>query len=138
MTESVIKAEFPCSIEMVWNIVTNLKNWNWRSDLERIEIMDEKRFLEYAKGGFATLFTIVHTDAFKQWEFDMENENIKGHWTGVFTQEGTRATVMFKERVFVKKWILKPFVRLYLKNQQKKYIEDLRKEILRMDREALL
>lgn len=42
-----------------------------------------------------------------RWEFDMENENIKGHWTGVFVAKGDTTEVDFTEDVVAKKVLMK-------------------------------
>lgn len=34
-----------------------------------------------------TTFTVTVNEPYKRWEFDMENGNMKGHWTGVFTSK---------------------------------------------------
>ncbi len=54
----------------------------------------------------------------KRYEFDMENQNMKGHWTGLFnvTPDGTE--IDFTEDVTAKKALMKPFVGAYLKNSR--------------------
>lgn len=79
-----IKATFQCKVEKAWRVVTSLENFGWRSDIDRVEVINESEFIEYTKEGFSTTFHITATEPLKRWEFDMENENIKGHWTGVF------------------------------------------------------
>lgn len=124
-----IKALFPYDIQKVWNIVTSLENTNWRSDLDKVEITGEKQFVEYAKGGYATSFTITAEEKLKRWEFDMENENMTGHWTGIFSQKNGQTEIDFTEDVTVKKPIMKLFIKSYLKKQQQTYIKDLRKAL---------
>ena len=85
MTSSNIKATFQSNVQNVWNIVTSLEKYEWRSDLSRIEVINEKQFIEYTKDGYATTFTTTVVEPYKRWEFDMENSNMKGHWTGIFT-----------------------------------------------------
>lgn len=123
------KAKFNCSIEKVWNIVTSLTDYAWRSDLSKIEVVDENQFIEYTLEGYATTFTITLTETYKRWEFDMENANMKGHWTGVFSEISGQAEIDFTEEVEAKKMIMKPFVKGYLKKQQKQYIADLKKAV---------
>ena len=53
MRSSTITATFDTNIETIWNISTNNKDYFWRSDLERIEMIDELTFIEYSRGGFA-------------------------------------------------------------------------------------
>lgn len=131
MAVSEIKALLPAGVEEVWNIVTSLENYQWRSDLSRIEIIDDKQFIEYTKDGYATTFTITVSKQYKQWEFDMENSNMKGHWTGVFSERQGETEIVFTEEVTAKKLILKPFVKTYLKKQQNQYISDLKGIIIK-------
>ena len=123
------KAVFECEVKKVWETVTSLEKYTWRSDLSKIEILSDKQFVEYTKEGYATTFTITVTDPYQRWEFDMENNTIKGHWIGVFTQKDGKTEVDFTEDVIAKKIIMKPFVKSYLKKQQSRYISDLRKEL---------
>ena len=129
MAVSNIKAVFECDIETVWEAITSLTDYAWRSDLSRIEIVDDKTFIEYTKEGYATTFTVTATDPCRRWEFDMENDNMKGHWTGVFTQKGEETEVDFTEDVTAKKLMMKPFVGAYLRKQQAQYIADLSKAL---------
>ncbi|WP_269814746.1 hypothetical protein [Proteus vulgaris] len=41
----------------------------------------------------------------------MENENIKGHWMGVFTSDNEVTEIDFTEVVISKKILLKPLVK---------------------------
>lgn len=129
MAISKIKAGFSASLQEVWNIVTSLENYQWRSDLGRIEILNEKQFVEYTKDGFSTTFTITISEPYKRWEFDMENSNMKGHWTGIFDEKDGRAEIDFTEDVIAKKVMMKPFVKAYLHKQQNTYIRDLSKAL---------
>lgn len=127
------KVNFKDSVEKVWNIVTSLTDYTWRSDLSNIEVVNEKQFIEYTKNGYATTFTITRTEPFKRWEFDIENDNMKGHWTGLFSEKNGWTEVDFTEEVEAKKLFMKPFVRGYLKKQQEKYIADLMKAMIDCD-----
>ena len=51
----------------------------------------------------------------ERWEFDMENENMAGHWTGIFSQKNGQTEIDFTEDVTVKKPIMKLFIKSYLK-----------------------
>lgn len=127
MAISTIKAEFQCEVEKVWEIVTSLDKYSWRSDLDKIVVtVPEKEFEEHTKDGYVTKFNITAFDEYKKYEFDMENGNMKGHWTGEFSYKDGLTLIKFTENVTVKKLIMKPFVKMYLKKQQAKYIKDLR------------
>lgn len=125
-----IKATLDCSVEKVWTVVTSLTNYEWRSDLSKIEVLSKNQFVEYTSKGYATNFTITVSEYNKRLEFDMENDNMKGHWTGIFTEKDEKVEIDFTEEVTAKKMIMKPFVKGYLKKQQLQYVQDLQKEVL--------
>ena len=129
MAVSNMKATFQCEIQKVWNIVTSLDNYSWRSDLDRIEVIDENRFIEYTKEGYATTFTITNTEPCRRWEFDMDNDNMSGHWIGIFTYANGITTIDFTENVTAKKLVMKPFVKSYLNKQQSVYAADLERAV---------
>lgn len=127
MAEVKTRVQLQRDIETVWERVTSLDDYGWRSDLSKIEVKSEACFVEYTKEGYSTVFTVTLCDRCKRWEFDMENDNMKGHWTGVFTEKDANQTeVEFTENVQAKKLFMKPFVKSYLKKQQERYIDDLK------------
>ena len=129
MAISKTKAVFQGDLHMVWDVVTSLENYQWRSDLSRIEVVNEKQFIEYTKDGYATTFTVTVFEPYERWKFDMENSNMKGHWIGTFTERNDQTEIDFTEDVTAKKLIMKPFVKGYLKRQQERYVSDLRKAL---------
>lgn len=130
MAVSSIKEVINSNVKKVWDMVLDYENYTWRSDLSKTEVIDENQFVEYTKDGYSTTFTVTLTEPFKRWEFDMENTNMKGHWTGVFTEKGDSTEIEFTEYVEAKKFYLKPFIKLYLKKQQKQFVSDLEKELM--------
>lgn len=127
MAVSTIKAEFQYEVEKVWKMVTSLNNYSWRSDLDKIVVtVPEKEFEEHTKDGYVTKFKITAFDKYKRYEFDMENGNMQGHWTGIFAYSDGVTVIEFTENVTAKKLIMKPFIGSYLKKQQTKYIKDLK------------
>ena len=84
MAISTVKADFQNDIEKVWDTVTSLDNYQWRSDLSKIDVVNESEFIEYTTDGYATTFTVTACEPLKRWEFDLKNSNMTGHWTGVF------------------------------------------------------
>lgn len=129
MAVSNIKAIVNSNIQKVWDTVTSLENYQWRSDLSKVEVLSEKQFIEYTKDGFATKFTITACEPYKRWEFDIENSNMSGHWTGIFTEKDNVTEIAFTEDVTAKKIIMKPFVKSFLKKQQSLYVSDLKKAL---------
>lgn len=85
--------------------------------------------MEYTKDGYATTFTITSFQPMNRYEFDMNNENMHGHWVGLFSNDSGRTRIDFTKNVTPKKIFLKPFVKNYLKKQQAVYIVDLQKAL---------
>lgn len=132
MARANIKASFNCDLEKVWNMVTSLENYSWRSDLSKIEVLEDgKKFVEYTTDGYSTVFTVTLFEPLKRYGFDMDNENMHGHWVGLFSYGNGETTIDFTEDVTAKKVLLKPFVRTYLKKQQSAYVTDLKKALFR-------
>lgn len=123
---SNIKATFTCDSQRVWKVVTSLTDYSWRSDIERIEVISDTQFAEITKSGHRTTFTITRQEPRYLWEFDLENDHIKGHWIGAFSGNEKTTTIDFTEYIEPKKWFLIPFVKIYLKYRQAKYVRDLR------------
>ena len=120
-------AVFGSSIDKIWKFMTDNTNYGWRSDLSKVEVQDGgNRFIEYAKNGYPTEFVVTLKIPHERYEFDIENGNMSGHWTGIFTKVNGRVKVTFIEEVKVKKIIMRFFVGMYLRKQQKQYIADLK------------
>ena len=130
MAVSNIKALITGELQKVWELVLDIENYGaWRSDLSKTEVISDKKFIEYTKEGYPTTFTVTLVEPYRRWEFDMENSNMTGHWTGIFTAKDDETEIDFTERVEAKKWLLKPFVKLYLKKQQAQFVADIRKAL---------
>ena len=128
MAVSNIKALIPGELHKVWELVLDIENYaDWRSDLSRTEVISDTQFIEYTKDGYPTTFIVTVIEPYKRWEFDMENSNMKGHWTGIFTAKGDETEIDFTEQVEAKKLLMKPFVKSYLKKQQIQFVADIMK-----------
>lgn len=128
MAISNIKAVIPGELLKVWELVLDIENYGvWRSDLSKIEVLNDNQFIEYTKDGYPATFTVTLVEPYRRWEFDMENSNMKGHWIGSFTDKGNGTEIDFTECVEAKKWLLKPFVKLYLRKQQAQFVADIMK-----------
>lgn len=130
MASSNIKAMIPNELRQVWDLVLDIENYGaWRSDLSKTEVISDKQFIEYTKEGYPTTFTVTLAEPYRRWEFDMENSNMTGHWTGVFTAKGDETEINFTEQVEAKNLLMKPFVKSYLKKQQTQFVEDIIKAL---------
>lgn len=130
MIRSNIKKQFSCDKNKLWNIITDHTNYSWRSDLSKIERIDDIHFIEYSKRNFPTYFTITAKEKLKQYQFHLENNNLKGNWIGIFKELlNGKIELDFTEEIEVKHFIMKILAKTYLKKQQKRYMKDLEKEL---------
>ena len=129
MATSKVTVNFSCPVKRVWQTVTDLTNTTWRSDLKRVEILDETHFVEHAKSGYATNFTVTVWEPLRRWAFTMENGNMSGAWEGHFEETANGSRLVCTETVTAKCWWMRPFVPGYLKRQQALYLEDLRRAL---------
>lgn len=130
MIKTTYTAQFGSSVDKVWHVVTNHDECAWRSDIIRTEVSTDKNtFTEYTKDEFATTFTVTLKIPHERYEFAMENANLTGHWTGIFTKNNGRTIFELVEEVNVLKVWMRPLAKMYLKMQQKKYVADLRKAL---------
>ena len=115
IVSSRIKATFPYDLQRIWEIVTSLTDCSWRSDIEKVEVISDTQFVEITKSGYRTTFTVTRQEPCCLWEFNMENDNMRGHWVGVFSGNEKTATIDFTEYIEPKKWLPKALVKIYLK-----------------------
>ena len=132
MIKSNIKKQFSCDKNKLWDIITDNSNYKWRTDLSKIEIIDETHFVEYTINNFPTYFTITAKEKLKEYKFDLENANLKGKWSGIFNElPNGNIELDFTEEIEVNSLIMKLLAKPYLKSQQKRYMKDLEKELNR-------
>ena len=136
MAISKTRAEFECDIETVWDTVTSLTDYTWRSDVKKIrELRTKGHFIEYRKNGIATKFSTTKFEPLSLYELDMENKNLTGHWQGVFSYQNGITVLELSESVKARNIFMRPFMKLYLKNKQKNYIAYLQKELEALEKE---
>lgn len=130
---SEVTAVFNSDIQAVWNIVTNNEDYKWRSDIDRVEIInDGTGFIEHTSKGHATKFTITCKEEFHKYGFDMENKLFTGFWSGTFSVTETGGTkVVFQENIFIKNFVVSflSYFIMDLKKMQNQYISDLRAKL---------
>lgn len=122
-----IEKTFDFDIKIVWNVITNFKKYHWRSELSRVDIINEKEFIEVTKDGYLTSFKIIKEEKFKYLEFKINNSNLEGYWKGEFLVENGKTKIKFVEDLKAKKIWLTPILKIYVKRQQKIYMKNLEK-----------
>lgn len=124
-SQMIFQTDAPCSL--VWEIMTNNEDASWRSDLDHIEILNDTQFIEHGKSGFQLHFTITKKEAMKLYAFDISHPNWTGRWTGEFSEQDGKTTVVLTEYMKMNNPLLHllSYVLFSLKKQQRLYIHDL-------------
>ncbi len=84
MKKSTIIATFTSDIEDVWRIVTDNNVYDWRSDLSKIEVINETKFYEISQEGYRTEFEITDKNSPQYYAFNLNNKNMSEKWYGKF------------------------------------------------------
>ena len=131
--KSEITATFKSDIKTVWNVVTNTSDYKWRSDIEKVNIIDNgNAFVEYTPNGICTKFIITKKHSYNRYEFNMENKNFTGFWIGNFSKTEKGGTkIVFTENIFIKNPFIRALSYLFmdLKKIQNTYILDLKRKL---------
>ncbi len=128
-----IKKTFDCDKETLWNMVTDLTDWSWRSDIKRIEVINDKHFIEYTNKEFATYFEIIEKTFCQVYRFQLQNSHMTGQWKGYFEELSDGAVQLdFTEEITVTHAWMRPFAKLYLKKQQRQYMLDLTQAVMKI------
>lgn len=122
-----MKIDFKSSVEEVFKIVSNMDDCSWRSDLSKVKKVDNHTYLEYDRKHNVTNINITNCRRNIQFEYDIQNNNYMGHWSGQFAplkNGGCRIYLVF---YFEPCSILGKFINV--DKFEKRYIEDLRKKL---------
>lgn len=131
MRKSTIEILIPASKRLLWDIVTDNNNTAWRSDLSRVEIVNDLEFIEYTTGGISTKFAITNKIEYEYYEFSFGNKNMSGLWYGKFIEVDKNVTRLeFTEEIKFCNPVVEliSYIFFPIKSNQKKYMRDLRIE----------
>jgi hypothetical protein len=119
------------SVKTIWNIVVDNSDYKWRTDIKRIEILENgKDWIEYydVNNKFYTKFTLKDKEEYTLYSFDMENKNFYGTWTGKFIELNNNETkCIFTETLYVKNKVMNILAKYFwnIKKIQEQYFNDL-------------
>ena len=118
------------SVTLVHNIVTDNKNFQWRKEVENIELLEDG-FIEYYKGGGHTLFNNIQKKKNEYYAFTMQHKLFYGEWEGKFELYNGGTKVCFQEKIHIKNFFLRLIAPLFwnLKRIQQNYITALKAEV---------
>lgn len=112
----------------VFNKVTDIKNVNWRSDLNVIKGIDDNNFIEYSKKDYPTFYTVLRNTRNKTYELEFTNNKVEGHIKYSFKKEEDKTNVTVTLDITLINSKFKMVAKQKLKNQWKRFIADLSKE----------
>jgi len=125
---SIITDVIDAPVTLVYNIVTDNKNFHWRKEVENIELLEDG-FIEYYKGGGHTLFKNIQKNEY--YAFTMQHKLFYGEWEGKFELYNGGTKVCFQEKIHIKNFFLRLIAPLFwnLKRIQQNYITALKAEV---------
>ena len=127
MASSGTKILLPHDINTVWDTIYNFENYkSWRNDLKDLTVVSVLEFVEHTTDGYDTTYKITNIEENRILEFDVDNINLKGHWTFTLTPKGKATELHLKQKMNAKKIYMQLFVSSYLKNQQIIYFNALK------------
>ena len=127
MKKVEMKVYFKSDVEKVFNVITNMKDCSWRSDLSKVECIDDGKYIEDNRKNHPTKILVTEYLKNIQFEYDIQNEYYKGHWCGQFAPLKDGGCVMYLLFYFESVSFLGKFINV--DKFEKRYIEDLKKEL---------
>ena len=127
---SIVTDVINAPIALVYNIVTDNKNFQWRKEVENIELLEDG-FIEYYKGGGHTFFKNIQKKENEYYAFTMQHKLFNGEWEGKFESYNGGTKVCFQEKIHIKNFFLRLIAPLFwnLKRIQQNYITALKAEV---------
>jgi hypothetical protein len=123
------------NVKTIWDIVVNNDDYKWRTDIKKIEKLENgKDWIEYydTNKNFFTKFILKDKEEYKLYSFDMENKNFHGNWIGEFVEINDNETkCIFTEKIYVKNKIMNILAKLFwnINKIQEKYFNDLKNKL---------
>ncbi len=130
MIKSKIKVKLDFDIVKVWNKITYLENYTWRSGFGKIKIINNSTFIINSQSKNSTLCKFTFAKLYRQWELKLENKHYFGVIKGFLSGDENHCVIEFDTNLKPKKMFLLPFIKDTLKKQQQIYINDLKKALL--------
>ena len=127
---SIVTDVIDAPVALVYNIVTDNKNFQWRKEVENIKLLEDG-FIEYYKGGGHTLFKNIQKKENEYYAFTMQHKLFNGEWEGKFESYNGGTKVCFQEKIYIKNFFLRLIAPLFwnLKRTQQNYITALKAEV---------
>lgn len=133
---SVLTVNLKSPSHIVFEVMCNNEDFSWRSDLKRIDILNEKEFIEIYPNDNQTTFKITKIEPDTYYSFDLKNKIFEGYWTGELSPTSTNGTKLtLTEHIHVYNPIIRIFASMFmnLKKMQETYVHDLKVKLQEID-----
>lgn len=110
------EVEINAPADKVWQVLTDRTRYaEWQNKIERVEAIDEKNWIEYAKDAPAPLrFSVVRDDRPQEMELHYAmGDSYEGRWTGEITPTATGVKLRTTDSTHAKDWFTKVFTGLF-------------------------
>jgi len=91
------QSTYPVTPETLYNIVTNNDDWQYRTELKDLTIIQKNGkyevWDEISKNGTIIRFTTKEKKKYSFYSFDMESQIFSGYWTATFEAVGNKETL---------------------------------------------
>ncbi len=104
------EVEIIAPADKVWDVVTDKKRYpEWQTQLEKIEVTDDKNWVEYPKGSPQPLhFALANDERPGKMEFHYTmGPSISGHWKGELTPTATGVKLRTTDSYQTEGWLTK-------------------------------
>jgi len=137
MTRTIQTAHLSCPAELVWETVTSLSDWTWRSDIQDCRPTGTNTFTE-TSGGVTTEFTVTDKTPCRRYALAIKNSALQGSWEGLFASDGEGAVLTLTEEIQAEGLLRRLVAPAYLRVQQRRYIRDLTEYLRALSRHVVL
>lgn len=112
----------------VFKKITDIKNVNWRSDLNVIKGIDDNNFIEYSKKGYPTFYTVLKSTRNKSYELEFTNNKVEGYIKYFLKKEEDKTNIIVTLDITFVNAKFKMIAKHKLKKEWNKFISDLSKK----------
>ena len=107
------EVRLPAGVADVWGRVAVDRTQAWRSDLARVEVIDDQRWIEHPRSGPPVRFAAVRVEAPRRFVVAFEGSGFRGTWDGSFVEEAGATVLRFSEEVDVENPFMRVVARLF-------------------------
>lgn len=102
--------------ETVWQVINDREKFGeWAPNLEKVEIIDERKWREFPRGSDRpVIFEKVNAEKFSKYEIKYEMENLMaGEWRGTLEKTGNGTLLTTEDKLIHKSWFGKILMPLF-------------------------